>query len=230
MIYAIGDIHGEFLKLASLLNKIEADGLAAKDRLVFIGDYVDRGPDVPGVLDLMIRLKEKRPNTVFLRGNHDQAMLDARDIYDPDREARLTKKDIVWWLEYGGRESVDSYRGSGPWYGRVPEAHWEFLASTTIEFREPPYIFVHAGLVPPGIKWNESEDARMWIRETFIGSKADFGGIVVFGHTPQDLFLPVVMDNKIGIDTGAAYGGPLTAVALDPTKPYKPEAVRFIQS
>jgi len=230
MIYAIGDIHGELSKLVGLLKKIEAAGLSEADRLIFIGDYIDRGPDTPGVLDMMIKIKGYKPDTVFLRGNHDQAMLDARDLFDPRRSSTRDKKDIVWWQECGGKETVSSYKGAGPWYDRIPDAHWEFLSETSMEHREGSYIFVHAGLVPPGVEWEEPEDPRLWIREVFIGSKHNFGGVVVFGHTPQDLFLPVVMDNKIGIDTGAAYGGPLTAVVLDPKKPYKPDEVRFISS
>jgi serine/threonine protein phosphatase 1 len=231
MIYAIGDIHGELLKLAGLLDKIQSNGLGPEDRLVFLGDYVDRGPETPGVLDLMIQIRTQRPGTVFLRGNHDQAMLQAREVFDPRRTSALTKKDIVWWLDYGGRETIDSYKGGeGAWYDKVPPNHWAFLESTQFEHREGPYIFVHAGLVPPGKTWTETDDPRLWIREDFIGSKADFGGIVVFGHTPQDLFLPIVMANKIGIDTGAAYGGPLTSVVLDPHKPFDPEIVKFIHS
>lgn len=230
MIYAVGDIHGHFDKLESLLGKIRKDGYWSKDRLVFLGDYGDRGPSTPQVIDKMIQIKKERPDTVFLRGNHDQALLDAREVFDRKRGSDKTPEDVLWWWSCGARETLASYGGGAKWYELVPEAHWEFLESTTLEHREGPYIFVHAGLVPPGEKWTEPDDPRLWIRERFIGSKAEFGGIVVFGHTPQDLFFPIVMANKIGIDTGAAYSGPLTAVVLDPDKPYKPEAVRFIHS
>ena len=234
MIYAIGDIHGELRKLHRILQLIEAEGLSPTDRLVFVGDYVDRGPDSPGVIELLIKLKEQRPNSIFLRGNHDQAMLYARDIYDPKRETKKTHEDVLWWFNYGGRETIKSYGhtpGHGPhWYETVPESHWEFLEQTQMEFRESPYVFVHAGLVPPGKSWNDDEDPRLWIRDAFIDSKANFGGTVVFGHTPQDLFLPVVMANKVGIDTGAAYGGPLTALVLDPKKPYEMSKVKFLHS
>ena len=215
------------------MQKIELSGLKDSDRLVFVGDYVDRGPDTPGVIEVLIGLGKSRPNTVFLRGNHDQAMLDARDILDPDRTSKRKLDDVLWWFSYGGRETIDSYnpcKNSGSWYRHIPESHWEFLESTELEFRESNYIFVHAGLVPPGLKWAEPEDPRMWIREPFIGSMADFGGVVIFGHTPQDLLMPCVMSNKVGIDTGAAYGGPLTAVVVDPGTPYDPDEVRFLSA
>jgi len=230
MIFAIGDVHGELRKLHRLLQLVEQEGLTDEDRLVFVGDYIDRGPDVPGTIEFLIRLKEQRQNTVFLRGNHDQAMLHARSIYDPERTTDRTHEDVLWWWNYGGRETVAAYGGAGRWYERIPEAHWDFLDATEFEYRETPYIFVHAGLVPKGKRWSEKDDPRLWIRDSFIDSKDDFGGTVIFGHTPQDLFLPVIMANKVGIDTGAAYGGPLTALALDPGKPYDMTALKFIQA
>ncbi|HWD40766.1 MAG TPA: metallophosphoesterase family protein [Fimbriimonas sp.] len=232
MIYAIGDIHGELRKLHRLVQKLETAGLKPDDRLVFIGDYVDRGPESSGVIELLIRLRDQRPNTVFLRGNHDQAMMDARDVFDPTRTTERTLDDVAWWFSYGAKETIASYPDTNPsWHQRIPPAHWEFLESTQMEYRESGYIFVHAGLVPPDEKWCEpNTDPRLWIREKFIGSKADFGGIVVFGHTPQDLFMPCVMANKVGIDTGACYGGPLTAISIDPSKPYQREKASFVNA
>jgi len=230
MLYAIGDVHGELRKLHRLLQDIEQEGLRDEDRIVFVGDYVDRGHDIPGTLEFLIRFKQQRPNTVFLRGNHDQAMMDARDIYCPGRQTEKTHEDVMWWFSYGAKETLAAYGGGRRWYERVPETHWDFLASTEFEFRAAPYIFVHAGLVPPGKKWLEPVDPRLWIRDPFIDSKADFGGIVVFGHTPQDLCIPIVMPNKVGIDTGAAYGGPLTALVIDLAKPYDMAKLKFLHA
>ena len=230
MIYAIGDVHGHLTKLERLMRKIEEAGLTAEDQLVFVGDYVDRGPRIPELLDYLIVLKKARPNSIFLRGNHDQGMLDARDVFDRRRSPKVGMQDVAWWFQYGGRDTIESYPAAKHWFDRIPEEHWTFLENTEMEYEAGNYVFVHAGLVPPGQTWRDKEDPRLWIRESFIGSNADFGKTVVFGHTPQDLFMPCVMANKVGIDTGAAYGGPLTALKLDPSKPYNMDRLCFISA
>lgn len=231
MLVAIGDIHGESWKLHRLLQKLDELPLSDDDRLVLLGDYVDRGPEVPLTLDMLIDLKERRPNTIFLRGNHDQTLLDVRELYHPDPERPLsyTREDVGWWFSYGGGATIAAYSkyGPGEWVDNVPEAHWEFLKSTEIEYREGGYIFVHAGLLPPRYRWYERQDARLWVRDWFIESNHNFGGVVVFGHTITPDFKPRVEPNKIGIDTGVARGGPLTAALLEP---FHPERVRFVQT
>jgi serine/threonine protein phosphatase 1 len=219
-IAAIGDLHGEKWKLMALLK-----ALPEVDQLVFLGDYVDRGPDVCGTLDELIRLQNERPETVFLRGNHEQLMLDARAYFDPGSTEVVDAELVANWFGWGGFETVQSYTGRGdPWFRRVPDAHWRFLEATRLEHRAGPYIFVHAGLPPPGHRDRSGREPRLWIREAFLESDADFGGIVVFGHTPVNR--PFVGQSKIGIDTGAVFGGRLTAALLDPDAPAK---VSFIQ-
>jgi len=228
MLIAIGDIHGDAWKLRTLLQKLHDLPLSDEDRLIFLGDYVDRGPESSLTLDILIRLKEQRPNTVFLRGNHDQAMMDVRDLLDPERHSEHSADDLSWWFTYGGRDTIASYgRGPGEWWQRVPSEHWEFLSATQLEYREGGYIFVHAGLLPPGKRWFAKDDVRMWIREQFLQSDVDFGGVVVFGHTPMWDGLPLVEANKIGIDTGVGKGGPLTAALLTP---FEPGLVRFVSA
>lgn len=225
LLAAIGDVHGEREKLRNLLRKLPAEA-----RIVFLGDYVDRGPNSAGTLDDLIGLRERRPDTVFLRGNHDQMMLDAGDFFDPDLNSHLAFDQVTNWFGWGGSETVRSYEGDGPWFRRVPDAHWEFLEDTEIEFREGPFIFVHAGLLPPGVYWRPivswHPDPRLWIREPFLDSPHDFGGRVIFGHTVQT-YGPLVHPNKIGIDTGAVFGGALTAAILDTERP---EWVEFLQA
>jgi len=225
MLIAVGDIHGDAWKLRSLLQKIHDLPLADEDRLIFLGDYVDRGSESSLTIDLLIRLKEQRPNTVFLRGNHDQAMMDVRDVLDPECDSPLSYDEVSWWFTYGGRDTMQSYGGGTDWWKKVPEEHWDFLEDTELEHREGGYIFVHAGLLPPGKKWFGKDDVRMWIREWFLESNADFGGVVVFGHTPMWDGLPLVEANKIGIDTGVGKGGPLTAALLTP---FDSAATKFI--
>jgi serine/threonine protein phosphatase 1 len=132
-------------------------------------------------------------------------------------DARNRKQDYMTtalWMGNGGAETMDSYPPGKGWIERVPDGHWQFLKDTVLEFWRGPYLFVHAGILPKGVRWNYDEDPRLWIREEFLNYQGDLGVRVVFGHTPQRSGRPLVTANKIGIDTGVAFGGPLTAVGL----------------
>ncbi len=230
MIYAIGDIHGQVTMLNDLLQQLFALPLADDDVILFIGDYVDRGEDSRAVLDRLISLRAERPNTVFLRGNHEQLMMDARESHPPQagtkRSSFMLSEEMLLWLSNGGEETLLSYcEELEPeqvlrWWELIPEAHWEFLRSTAIEHVAGKYHFVHAGLLPAGKHWEGADrnfDPRLWIREPFLSFNEDFDGrTVVFGHTPQPGGAPLIRKFKIGIDTGAVFRGPLTAVGLDP--------------
>ena len=228
MIYAIGDIHGELAKLDAVLAQIT---LTSDDTIVFIGDYVDRGPDSFGVINRVRELQESW-NVVTLRGNHEQMMLDAREYYTGTPKGKSLDTDFaLMWFHNGADRTLASYpkNGAPHWYERIPEDHWRFLENTEMERTIGPYRFVHAGVLPMGVKWEDPAlDPRLWIREPFLLSKENFGHVVVFGHTP--LRQPLIEANKIGIDTGAAYGRQLTAVSLDPGRPYGVADVRVIQS
>jgi serine/threonine protein phosphatase 1 len=208
-----------------------------EDTLVFIGDYIDRGPKTSGVLDFLIELKATRPNTVFLRGNHEQMMLDARQRFDPSFDSNNPRNNCelgVYWFEGGGTATVTSYQPAQGrrWYQLIPQAHWDFLLATDMEYRKDAYIFVHAGIIPPGTTWHFGEfdaDPRLWIRYEFISSDSNFGGnTVIFGHTPTKDGQPQIQANKVAIDTGAGYDGPLTAVGLP--IPYNPAKVLVLQA
>ncbi|HSI72445.1 MAG TPA: metallophosphoesterase family protein [Fimbriimonas sp.] len=203
-IFAVGDIHGQQWRLLNLIAKLP---LTPDDLLVFVGDYIDRGPDSNGVLQFLIELRQSHPETVFLRGNHEEMMLNAR-------RSRFNPETYALWMGNGGAETLDSYPRARPWWDRVPEDHWEFLEATSLEFWQGPYAFVHAGFLPPNAVWIWDEDPRLWVREEFLNSDHDFGAKVVFGHTPQKSGKPLAKPNMLGIDTGAAYGGPLSAVKL----------------
>ncbi len=217
MIFAIGDIHGRADMLHAALTELQLV-LKAADTVVFLGDYIDRGDNSRGVLETVLEFKAWHEKTVCLRGNHEQMMLDA---YDHDNYAL--------WLSNGGKETVKSYHGGllpmmGEWRDFIPDEHLDFLRKTVLEWESARFHFVHAGLVPPSRQpqWSELRSAylvpaepRLWIREEFLSSEDNFGKIVVFGHTVQKSHLPLIMKNKIGLDTGAVFGGRLTVGILN---------------
>jgi serine/threonine protein phosphatase 1 len=234
MYCAIGDIHGQAALLRRLTSTLVSE-LSPEDTLLFIGDYIDRGEDSRAVIDLLLEMKALRPNTVFLRGNHEQLMLDSREGPRPERSAIpgliLHSDTTLNWLQNGGVDTLLSYGVEDffRWWEFVPESHWQFIEETQLEHVAARHHFVHAGLLPPGELWEGSGtdyDPRLWIREPFLSTDHDFGRTVVFGHTPQRSGRPLVHPNKIGIDTAAAYGGPLTAALLDDEGKLDP---RFVQ-
>lgn len=241
MIYAIGDVHGKAALLRGLLSAIRTDYFQPDDQLVFLGDYLDRGEDSCGVIEMLLTLRDELPETVFLRGNHEQLMLDARSCQEepsnPVHGFRDCVEVTINWLQNGGLTTLRSYtaREDWDWWKDIPRAHWEFLDATRLEYVTARYHFVHAGLLPPGVpSWEGSEselDPRLWIRDPFLESDAAFDGrVVVFGHTPQMNGRPLVMSNKIGLDTGAVFGGPLTAGLFDLTSETAQHAApRFLQ-
>ncbi|BDI34437.1 ser/threonine protein phosphatase [Capsulimonas corticalis] len=210
MIYAIGDIHGQAEMLATALNYLIQNLLAPEDTVVFMGDYVDRGPDSRGVFELLhqFRAHHGEERVVFLRGNHEDMLLTAR--FDPEEESL--------WLFNGGWETLASYGiiHSPEWFSQLPEADRDLIAGTLLEYPAGRYHFVHAG-IPPHDAPEMPREPRLWIRDEFIESEQDFGAIVVFGHTIIPTLQPLVMANKIGIDTGAFLpDGKLTMAAFDP--------------
>ncbi len=200
-IFAIGDIHGCYDRLKTLMGKIPID--FSRDTLVFIGDYIDRGPHSVEVVDYLIRLQSRIPEVVFLKGNHED-MLD-KFINGADR---------LTYLLNGGQQTLDSYlmKSVQSDFFPIPPDHMEFFKSLRLSYVTEEFIFVHAGLRPPLPLESQKTEDLLWIRDPFISSNYDFGKRVIFGHTP--LKKPLVETNKIGIDTGAVYGNALTCVQL----------------
>ena len=209
-IFAIGDIHGCLDQLQRLMELVTIN--PERDTLVFIGDYIDRGPDSRGVVDYVLDLKERMGNTVCLLGNHEHML---RDYLTDGPCGGL-------YLSNGGDATFASYGISAERDDaatRIPESHLEFFRSLPTYYETEEYIFVHAGM-KPGIPLEEQQNNDLlWIRYSFINSDHDFGKIVVFGHTP--LMSVHVDDYKIGIDTGAVYGGVLTCLELPAMKLYQ---------
>ncbi|HEV2471894.1 MAG TPA: metallophosphoesterase family protein [Chthonomonadales bacterium] len=220
-VVAVGDIHGQSTMLRNMLEQLDRFDLGEEDVLLFLGDYVDRGENSKAVIDMLIDLSGRRGNVVYLRGNHEQLMLDARAEWLQAMQQGATDtaslQVMLNWLQNGGEETLDSYGVISwrDWPAAIPEAHWRFIEDTREEYTTPAHHFVHAGLLPPGMGWEGEEwslDPRLWIREPFLSSDHDFAGrLVVFGHTPQPSGRPFHGFQKIGLDTGAVYGGPLTA-------------------
>jgi serine/threonine protein phosphatase 1 len=212
-VYAIGDIHGCDDQLASLHALVAADLAArpvATPLLLHLGDYVDRGPDSAGVV---ARLAAGAPlpgvPVVNLMGNHERTMLDA---LAGERAA------VTDWRISGGREALASW-GIDPdgapadWAGRIPAAHLAFVRGLALHHGLGGYLFVHAGIRPGLALEHQSPDDLLRIRHSFLNSEADFGAVVVHGHSPTRG--PVVRANRIGIDTGAVFGRELTCLVLE---------------
>jgi serine/threonine protein phosphatase 1 len=200
-LFDIGDIHGCYHQLIDLLGRIPIDW--SRDRLVFMGDYIDRGPNSFEVVDYLVGLQARHRDIVFLKGNHEQMLADY-----------LSGRDRMTYLFNGGRLTLESYlkHASPDAQYPIPPAHLQFFESLVMYFETENYIFVHAGLRQNLPLDQQSPEDLLWIREKFIHTKHSFGKRVIFGHTP--LQEPLVQSNKIGIDTGAVYGNKLTCVQL----------------
>lgn len=221
LIYAIGDIHGERVLLERLLHRLGqdmADQAAGRTvSVVFLGDYIDRGPDSRGVLDILCADPLPGAAALFLRGNHEQAMLDFLTVPAEAQE----------WLRFGGAETLASYGvlatagTSDPvrlksvadaLATRLPPRHLAFLQQTELMLTIGDYVFVHAGIDPALPLDQQRPDDLLWIREGFIDQPPRGRHVVVHGHTIVDE--PVLQGGRIAIDTGAYATGRLTAVAL----------------
>ena len=200
-IYAVGDIHGCYEKLMALMDKLDID--FDTDILVFLGDYIDRGPSSFEVVEYLVALKKLFPKTVFLKGNHEEML-----------ENYLSGIDKMTYLVNGGQQTLDSYlsRPRQPDDPLIPQEHLDFFNSLLLYYETENYIFVHAGLKIQVPLEEQTVEDLLWIRNKFIQTKHDFGKQIVFGHTP--LPEPLLQPNKIGIDTGAVYGNKLTCVRL----------------
>lgn len=228
--YAIGDIHGRIDLLDDLLKQIENDAAeqaSTRRILIFLGDYVDRGWKSKQVLDRLCGLEMEGFELIFLKGNHEEALLSFLD------DALFLDS----WRQYGGLETLHAYglkdlnfQADADYMRRVraefgtalPDRHKEFLRDLLNSFELGDYFFAHAG-VRPGVALDQQRPKDLlWIRDEFLNSQLDFGRRVVHGHCPAET--PQVRVNRIGVDTGAYITGCLTTVVL------KGSDVRFLQT
>jgi serine/threonine protein phosphatase 1 len=213
MLYAIGDIHGMRDRLVAL---IESLPLLPHDHLLFIGDYVDRGPDPKGVVDVLLKLQREYQCT-FLLGNHESMFL---SFLGWDHPAYLAGEAF---LANGGETTLESY-GYFSSLGRfqLPPDHEDFYRSCRLWYVEGQYIFVHAGLSREVLPLSDPKyalsrsDPReiLWERNT-MDLPHSLGSTIIYGHTPAPgLQVRLNLPYSIGIDTGCVFGGPLTAIRL----------------
>ena len=210
-IFIVGDVHGCLDMLKRLMDKI--DWRPGEDRLIFLGDYIDRGVDSKGVVDFILEITNASPLVQCLMGNHENILLDFLNSGDP----RLL-------LINGGITTLESYQAAkkGEDQPLVPPEHVTFFQNLLQYIELDDYYVVHAGFRPGVDIEKQALEDLIWIREPFIFSDYDFGKKVIFGHTP--LAEPLVMDNKIGLDTGAVYGNRLTCLEIPRMKFYAVEA------
>ncbi|MGA2999852.1 metallophosphoesterase family protein [Bradyrhizobium sp.] len=226
-IYAIGDIHGRLDLLDSVLARIDKDTdvhpPVSNAVRIFLGDYIDRGPDSKRVLDRLVNHCVTHP-TVCLMGNHEAFL----------RQFLINPDVLTVWRNCGGLDTLLSFglspkietnaqdqRELASELDRIlPSSHREFLGGLKQYFICGDFFFVHAGVRPGICLTKQSEDDLLWIREDFLSSEDNFGKVVVHGHTP--VLEPDVRANRINIDTGAYATGRLTCLVLENDK------IRFI--
>jgi serine/threonine protein phosphatase 1 len=197
----IGDIHGCLDMIKRLIDRINWQ--PGNDRLIFLGDYIDRGENSKGVVDFILALSRCSSGVECLIGNHEALFLD----YLNGRDRRI-------FLSNGGWITVEGYLAekSEEEEALVPPDHMSFYQSLKSFIELEEYYIVHAGF-KPGVHVKDQElNDMIWIRDQFIYTEYDFGKRVIFGHTPFDE--PFIMENKIGLDTGAVYGNRLTCLEL----------------
>lgn len=222
-IYAIGDIHGRDDLFDQLLRKIEVDNARrgmALTTLILLGDLVDRGPDSAAVIERALHLGAPFDQVEILVGNHEECFLGAMT-------GEL--KRLRYFFRIGGDATIRSYWGDDAAYAattfeevarqlqeKVPQSHVDFLNRGKDMIRIGDYVFVHAG-IRPGIPLDRQKTSDLrWIREEFLESEDDHGGVIVYGHTISESVDEAA--NRIGIDTGAYLTGRLTALGLEGEK------------
>ena len=214
--YVIGDIHGRTKLLDQLIHDVPWD--VTRDKIVFLGDLIDRGSDAPGVIEKVMELASNNANVVVLRGNHEQMMLDCLDY-----------GDLQWLIpENGGLATLSAYGFDLALLKdvseiQIPEAHVEFLRNLPYFHEDDQAIYVHAGLVPGEHPSDTDPDVLLWTRD-FDFFRAYDGKLCFFGHTPTQ-YLPKDGRNRrfgiyiqggcVGIDTSGDAESPLSCIQVE---------------
>jgi diadenosine tetraphosphatase ApaH/serine/threonine PP2A family protein phosphatase len=203
--YALSDIHGHLNKLVALVAQCQNDAGNASAKFVFLGDYIDRGPNSRGVVEYLIDFQSRQPGAVVcLCGNHEDLALSAID--DPG--------EIDQWVAHNsGDTTLRSYSVTAP--SELPAGHVDWMRSLATHHDDGRRFFVHAGVDPSRPLDRQDRHDLLWMREPFLSDPRDHGRLVVHGHTPLRSGRPDLRTNRVNIDTGAGAGGPLTAAIFD---------------
>lgn len=214
--YVIGDIHGRSNLLDQLISNVPWD--VTRDKLVFLGDLVDRGDDAPGVVERVMSLARANPNIVVLRGNHEQMLLDCLDY-----------GDLQWLIpENGGLATLEAYGCELDQLKdvsdiKIPEEHVEFFRGLPFYHEDEQAIYVHAGLIPGELPSETDPDVLIWTRDLDF-FKGYQGKLCFFGHTPTG-YLPregrlrrwgiYINHSCVGIDTSGDEESPLSCIQVE---------------
>jgi len=202
--FIVGDVHGCLDMLKRLMGSLGWSPEA--DRLIFLGDFIDRGANAKGVVDYVMEISKRSERVECLMGNHERILLDFMD-----------GKDTNTFFLNGGLATLNSYRSERQRGGfLIPDDHLTFFRSLKLLIELEDFYVVHAGLRPGVPVDSQNPEDLLWIRDSFIFSNFYFGKRVIFGHTP--FAQPLIMENKIGLDTGAVYGNRLTCLELPSLK------------
>lgn len=227
-IYAVGDTHGCLDQLCQMMNMIGHDLAAntvADHRIVFLGDYMDRGPRSKDVVAHLMALRERDPRVICLRGNHDEMLLsfmcDPFNRKDPLKRGQIYfRNGIATTLKsYGAR--VDEDNLTDEMILDLPAAmsilvsgfHFHFLKTLPLSVSFGDYFFCHAGVRPGIALVDQDEEDLIWIRGDFLEHCQPFEKVIIHGHTPQDAV--EVRNNRINIDTRCYRSGVLTSIVLE---------------
>jgi len=201
--YVVGDIHGCEEKLRKLLSAVLDYNAGRPCGFVFLGDYIDRGENSQGVISWLMTFQKRMANRVMcLRGNHEDMFINALD----------NAVDHENWAINGGEATLMSYGIDHA--QKVPLAQREWIADLPLICRDERRLYVHAGIVPGVPLEQQPRRALLWIRDEFLSSQDDHGLLVVHGHTPVETGSPDLQPNRLNLDTGAYFGGPLTAAVF----------------
>lgn len=212
--FAIGDVHGCATQLVRLVKKCQDFAAGDTTKFIFLGDYIDRGPDSRGVVQFLMDMQAEAPaNAICLAGNHEDLLIDG-----------LSTGDVTQWLRNGGNATLASYDVGSP--SEMPPHHLEWLGALLTSYDDEQRFFVHAGINPALPLDQQTRDDLLWIREPFLSSEIDYVRLIVHGHTPTENARPDIKFNRINIDTGAVFGGTLTAAVFSGQKR---EPIQFLQ-
>ncbi len=206
-VYAIGDLHGCPDELEVLLGALApGDG----DTLVFLGDYVDRGPAVRPLVERLLRLPAEPFTSVFLRGNHEDMLLAYLGVAGRHGDVYLENGGGMTLASYG----IPSGTSGAATLELIPSEHIAFFRSCRLQYLAAPFLFVHAGIRPGVPLVDQDEEDLLWIREEFFSRPHALPYTVVFGHTPTRE-ARIELPYRIGLDTGLVYGNKLSCLDVD---------------